>query len=743
MADLSTGAVFAGHRIEGVAGRGGMGTVYRATHIALDHLVALKVIAADLNSDPSFRERFKSESRIAVSLRHPNVVPIHHAGEEDGLLFVTMDLIDGPDLRKLLIARGALDPEEAVSILEQIASALDVAHSRGLVHRDIKPGNVLIEEHEGGTDHAYLTDFGLTKRIDQGASAALTSTGAFVGTLDYVAPEQIRGGDLDATTDVYALGCVLFEMLTGRPPFSDREEKVAKMYAHLQDPIGTVGGENAIFDDVIARATEKEGEDRYPSAGDLARAAAAALQGRSVQTAERSVATGPAAPTAQHQTPAEPTPMPAAPPGDATVESEPPFDETMPSEPSPALGETKPYESDELPTEAAGAPTEAAGRTTGATRALGHEGGAGDGAGTPARTGARRSKTPLFVAIAAVAALIVIGVVALGGGGGSDEPGSSTAASTPTDNGGGSNGGTTEFDPKVEPGAIPGGDLPVGVAADGNDLFIVDRDGRQVIKADASTMKDVGEPATFDTEPEDAVVLGDTVYVTLPHESTVARLSASDLSDKGKIAIGDGAAYPAGIALGEDDDVWVAGQDDGNVYEIKDGSDSATAFTNTGATAPFGIAASGSSIWIVDREGGRVIQYDPGRNAPVGEPVVVGANPKGVAISDGVVYVANTDDGTVSLISQEGATVQDTVNVDGQPRAVDVLDGHVWVTNGDAEETVNAGDEDGWVSIFDSASKKLVEPKLRVGGSPEGLGVSEDQVFVATGTGGDVKAITP
>src|SRR5690349_23318707 len=152
MPDLNPGSTFAGHRIEGIAGRGGMGTVYRATHLALDHPVALKVISTDLAGDEAFRERFRSEIRIAVSLRHPNVVPIHHAGEEDGLLFVTMDLIDGPDLRKLLIARGPLDAEDAVSILEQVASALDVAHSRGLVHRDIKPGNVLIEEHPGGTD---------------------------------------------------------------------------------------------------------------------------------------------------------------------------------------------------------------------------------------------------------------------------------------------------------------------------------------------------------------------------------------------------------------------------------------------------------------------------------------------------------------------------------------------------------------------------------------------------------------
>ena len=145
MADLNPGATFAGHRIEGIAGRGGMGTVYRATHLALDHVVALKVISPRLAADDAFRERFRSESRIAVSLRHPNVVPIHHAGEEDGLLFVTMDLVDGPDLRGMLIASGTLPPDRAIAIIEQVASALDVAHSRGLVHRDIKPGNILVE----------------------------------------------------------------------------------------------------------------------------------------------------------------------------------------------------------------------------------------------------------------------------------------------------------------------------------------------------------------------------------------------------------------------------------------------------------------------------------------------------------------------------------------------------------------------------------------------------------------------
>ena len=224
--------MFAGHRIEGLAGRGGMGVVYKATHIALDHVVALKVISPALAQDERFRRRFGEESRIAVSIRHPNVVAIHHAGEEEGLLFVTMDLIDGTDLRGLLHVHGQLDPAHAASVITEVAAALDAAHARGLVHRDIKPGNILIEG-EGADERVYLTDFGLARLVE--ATTGVTATGAFVGTLDYVAPEQIRGERVDARADVYALGCVLFELLTGNPPFAARDDKVAKMYAHLQE----------------------------------------------------------------------------------------------------------------------------------------------------------------------------------------------------------------------------------------------------------------------------------------------------------------------------------------------------------------------------------------------------------------------------------------------------------------------------------------------------------------------------
>ena len=320
MADLSPGTVFAGHRIEGVAGRGGMGIVYRATHLALDHVVALKVISPKLAGDARFRRRFADECRHSVQLRHPNVVQIHHAGEEDGLLFVTMDLIEGTDLRGILNRDGALGIEDSIRIVSEVASALDAAHALGLVHRDIKPGNVMVEDADGG-ERVFLTDFGLARHVE--ATSGVTATGAFVGTLDYVAPEQIMGERVDARADVYSLACVLFELVSGNPPFASREDKIEKMYAHLRDdpPRLRVMEPDAPeeLDATVARALAKDPEERFPSAGDLARAATAALEGEATQHSERSVATGAAAPSQELRTPPETTALadePPAPPAD-------------------------------------------------------------------------------------------------------------------------------------------------------------------------------------------------------------------------------------------------------------------------------------------------------------------------------------------------------------------------------------------------------------------------------------------
>ena len=257
MAELSEGTVFAGHRVDGVAGRGGMGVVYRATHLALDHVVALKLIAPELANDPKFRERFVRESRTAVSIRHPNVVQVRHAGEEDGVLFVTMDFVEGSDLRALISAERRLEPTRAARIISQVAGALDAAHDRGLVHRDVKPGNVLIED-VGASERVYLTDFGLTKRMT--GATELTASGAFIGTLEYMAPEQIRGGKLDARTDVYALGGVAFAALTGEPPFGQVDGDIAKLYAHLNDPPPRDGARSGLAGDDRLSAPAGDGK---------------------------------------------------------------------------------------------------------------------------------------------------------------------------------------------------------------------------------------------------------------------------------------------------------------------------------------------------------------------------------------------------------------------------------------------------------------------------------------------------
>jgi len=274
--DIGPGTVFGGLRIEGVAGRGGMGVVYRATQLALNRTVAVKVVAPELADDPEFRERFKREAELAASIDHPNVVPVYHAGEEDGRLFVTMRYVQGTDLRRLLQSNGPLAPPAAVEIIAQVSSALDAAHAHGVAHRDVKPANILI----AGGEHvrAYLTDFGLTKHL--AATGGLTRTGAVLGTVDYIAPEQLEGRPVDGRVDVYALGCVLFEALTGQVPFP-RDTDAAKMWAHMgapPPPLRELAPHlPAQLEEVLRRAMAKNPEERYGSAGEFGRAALIAV----------------------------------------------------------------------------------------------------------------------------------------------------------------------------------------------------------------------------------------------------------------------------------------------------------------------------------------------------------------------------------------------------------------------------------------------------------------------------------
>jgi len=278
-AEIAVGAVFAGHRIDGIAGRGGMGVVYRATDLTLDRRVALKLIAPSVAADEEFRARFERECRVAASLEHPHVVPIFHAGEEGERLYVTMRFVEGTDLRALLAEEGRLEPGRAVAIAGQIAGALDEAHRRGLVHRDVKPGNILLRR-DGAGEHAYLTDFGVTKQ--RAAGAELTRTGMAVGTADFMAPEQARGGEVDGRADVYSLGCVLFRTLTGAVVF-DRDSDLDKLWAHVHEPppalLDVRPGLPPALGDAVAHALAKEPAARPRTAGELAQEARAAVGG--------------------------------------------------------------------------------------------------------------------------------------------------------------------------------------------------------------------------------------------------------------------------------------------------------------------------------------------------------------------------------------------------------------------------------------------------------------------------------
>jgi serine/threonine protein kinase len=333
-ADPLIGRELAGYRIEEQIGKGGMGVVYRAEHLMLGRHDALKLLASDLTADTAFRERFLRESRVAATIEHPNVIPIHHAGEADGLLYLAMRYVRGADLRHLLSERKRLEPAETISLVDQVSSALDAAHRYGLIHRDVKPANILIEAN----GHVYLTDFGIAKHTR--TRGGLTKTGSFLGTLDYAAPEQIEGKEVDGRVDVYALGCVLYQCLTGAAPY-EKDSEVQLIYAHLLEPAppitsrhpGLPRGLNV----VLERALAKSRDERYATCGELAADLRTALEGGTVPPPAVPVPTRMAVPP-----PATPTQPPPAPPPTAPPPTAPPPTAPPPAAPPPAVPPSAP-----------------------------------------------------------------------------------------------------------------------------------------------------------------------------------------------------------------------------------------------------------------------------------------------------------------------------------------------------------------------------------------------------------------
>ncbi len=571
-----------------------------------------------------------------------------------------------------------LDPAHAARVITEVAAALDAAHARGLVHRDIKPGNILIEG-EGPDQRVYLTDFGLARLVE--ATTGVTATGAFVGTLDYVAPEQIRGERVDARADVYALGCVLFELLTGNPPFAARDDKVAKMYAHLQEepprPSLLRPELPRELDLVVGRALDKDPEKRYPSAGDFARAVTAAVSGQPTVEAERSVAVGAAAPG----------------PPEATTSAE------------RELVATAEEEAGSEPvTVPAGVPTEA----------------------IPPATVARsrsRGRGP-WLALAAGAVVVAVVAALLLGGGGEENPSSTTTA----DSGSGQTGGDGEAtvpDAKIDGKPVPVGELPVNPFHGEKGLYVNNRTAGTVSFVDGDPAKELSQfqAGSF---PEAVVESAGSLWVTQGRGTTVLRLDPSSGEVQDEVEVG---AQPGGAAVGEDGSVWVTNSGDATVSKID--PDSGNTRTIPVGAGPYGIAVDGNAIWVSNREDDSVIQINASSNRPDPQAIPVGDNPKGVAIDgDGRVWVANADDDTVSVVAN-GAE-QDRITVGEEPRGVVFGFESIWVSVGFTDQVVR---------IDPNTGEKL--QTLNAGDGPEGITAGPKSIWVANGISNDLTRIDP
>jgi serine/threonine-protein kinase len=271
---LSPGNTFAGYEVESVVGAGGLGILYRARQLRLDRPVALKLVEPDVARHPVVRERLRREARAVASLDHPNVVPLYEAGEEDGTVFIVTRWVNGTELGTLIGREGPLAPDRAARFAAQMAAALGVAHEQGLIHRDVKPSNVIVTPE----DHVYLTDFGLAKRAE--TEAGLTAADQVLGTVDYVAPEQIEGSEPDARSDIYSLGCVLYEMLTGEPPFAAHKGGMAKMWAQVNAEVTPLSQRRQdvppAIDELVRRSMAKDPATR-PTAEQFERRALRAI----------------------------------------------------------------------------------------------------------------------------------------------------------------------------------------------------------------------------------------------------------------------------------------------------------------------------------------------------------------------------------------------------------------------------------------------------------------------------------
>jgi DNA-binding beta-propeller fold protein YncE len=596
MGDVSIGSEVAGYRIDALIARGGMGVVYRATHLGLERPVALKVIARELADRRGFRERFLRESRLAARLDHPSVVPIYDSREVDGELLVAMRLIEGGDLRQLLDREGPLPPGRALDLLSQVADALDAAHAAGVVHRDVKPHNILVE---GG--RAYLSDFGLAKAFDQTGAA---SSASVVGTAQYMSPEQWRGDSVGPSADVYSLGCVLYEALTGIAPF-EREEADTEP----EIPAG--------MEEAIRRAVAKDPAKRYRSAGELM-AAARAGEGSEVR------------PTAVLSR-------------DRSERS------TVPNwSRRLAIG---PLRGRALAWTAGGVGAVAAV----AIAALLLLGGGGPAVSSPVEVG----KRPLRVAAGGEAIW-----VASGGDGTLTrlDPNSGQVVGRPIELGSGISGVAVGSkwvwvtDPgqgellRVDPRTrhvrrIQLGGKPGAIALGGGRVWVADEGGAGVtaVNPEGANVYRAGLPPH--ASPLRLATGAGGVWSSSASTGGVRRIDLSSLAVDPSIPAGRG---PAGLTVAHGL-VWVADSRGGTVSVVDPSIHQVRDLIEVGGK-PGGIDAGDSTIWVSDTPDDTVTRIGIASREVQGSPIAVGPEPGAVSVGGGAVWVANNGDGTVTRI---------------------------------------------------------------------------------------------
>jgi serine/threonine-protein kinase len=634
MTELTVGQTLGGYRLEEFAGRGGMGVVYRATQVRLERVVALKVIAPELASDPAFRERFQREARLLASVDDPHVVTVYEAGEADGQLFLSMRWIEGGDLAVEFARSGGLEPLRAQRLLAQVASGLDAVHAHGLVHGDLKPANMLIEPR-GSDERAYVSDFGA------GRSLEATASGTWLGTVDYVAPETIRGAPRDARSDLYGLACVLFEALTGAPPFR-RDTPAATMWAHYSDPVPSACERRPALpravDAVLARGLAKDPDERYASGERMLQALSDALLTR------RGQPTGPLAGADESTARGAVTIAPEDPDRDGA---------RLAAPRAPAAGRRR-------------------------RRLLGLGG-------------------LLLVAIA-----IVAGAIAVASSGSSPRrrpPAPATITRTPL--GAGTQAirvtGTDDtayvldqFGPYVDvvqsfgqPDRIPLPSKPLSLALDsGRNLLWVGLASHRLLAINLSGQHVIGTVA-LPLDPTRLAVLQGEVIAEQANPGRMVRVESTRMRVVGA-PVSQGGASATSLVVYQgtllSTTVFPARLEQWNarLQRIADNP--------IGVALPSAMAVDpGNFVWVTDYDAARVWRLDPASGNPIGSAIPVGQDPTAVAVSGQSVFVGNTGDETVTVINEQSSPVRGTAMPLGGPAgplapAGDI--GNAWMASG-------------------------------------------------------------